>query len=73
MQTSEYQMKAYINDGLNQKCGLDSLEGSAALLQASKPNVDATDIQKIRILDKVDEKQSIVQMLKPSNKSNNTK
>ncbi len=67
MQQSEYRMQAYINDGLNQQNGLDSLEGSAALLQANKPEVDGTDIQKKQILAKTDDKQATVQSLTPGN------
>ncbi|CAF1537789.1 unnamed protein product [Rotaria magnacalcarata] len=72
MQTSEFQMKAYISDGLNQRHGLDSPEGSAALLQANKPEVDNTDIQKARILDKTDVKQTIIESFKVGNQKKNT-
>ncbi|CAF3251006.1 unnamed protein product [Rotaria socialis] len=72
MQTSEFQMKAYINDGLNQQHGLDSPEGSAALLQANKPEVDDTDIQKARILDKADMQQTTTQSFKVENQKKNT-
>jgi hypothetical protein len=61
MQQSEYQMQAYINSGLNQQHGLDSAEGSAALVQSNKPEVDATDAQKARILAKADDEKTTVQ------------
>jgi hypothetical protein len=67
MQRSEYATQAYINDGLNQQQGLDSLEGSAALLQANKPEVDGTDIQKAQILANANAKQPVVQSLSPGN------
>ena len=67
MQQSEYATQAYVNDGLNQQQGLDSLEGSAALLQANKPEVDGTDIQKARILANVHVKQPAEQLLLPEN------
>lgn len=60
MRLSEYQTQANINDRMNQQHGLDSVEGSAALLQANKPEVDATDIQKARILAQDIEKQNSV-------------
>ncbi len=67
MKQSEYQTQAYVNDGLNQQYALDSLEGSAALLQANKPEVDGTDIQKQQILAKTIDKQAVVQSLTPRN------
>jgi len=67
MKQSEYQTQAYVNDSLNQQYGLDSLEGSAALLQANKPEVDGTDIQKEQILAKTIDKQAVVQSLTPRN------
>ncbi len=65
MQQSEYATQAYVNDGLNQQQGLDSLEGSAALLQANKPEVDGTDTQKARILANANAKQPVEQLLLP--------
>ena len=50
MKKSEYDTQAYVNQGLNQQRSLDSPEGSVALTQANKPEVDATDAQKERIL-----------------------
>jgi hypothetical protein len=67
MKQSEYQTQAYVNDSLNQQYGLDSLEGSAALLQANKPEVDGTDIQKEQLLAKTIDKQAEVQSLTPRN------
>jgi len=67
MKQSEYQTQAYVNDGLNQQYALDSLEGSAALLQANKPEVDGTDIQKQQMLAKTIDKQAVVQSLTPRN------
>ena len=67
MQPSEYAIQAHVNDGLDQQQGLDSVEGSAALLQANKPEVDGTDIQKARILANANTKQPVVQTLLPGN------
>ena len=54
MRPSEYQTQAYVNQGLDRQHSLDSPEGSAALVQANKPEVDATDSQKEQILAKDD-------------------
>lgn len=56
MKQSEYKTQAYINNRLNQQDALNSLEGSAALIQPDKPEVDATDVQKAQILAKTDNK-----------------
>ena len=61
MRRSEYQVQAFVNDGMNQQHSMDSPEGSAALVQANKPEVDATDMQKERILAKDEEKQAAQQ------------
>lgn len=61
MRRSEYQTQAFVNDGINQQHGMDSAEGSAALLQANKPEVDATDVQKDYILAKDQEKKAAQQ------------
>jgi len=70
MPQSEYQIQAYVNACLNQQHGLDSPEGSAALAQANKPEVDATDIQKAQILAQIDEKQAAEQSLLVANQKN---
>jgi hypothetical protein len=67
MKQSEYKTQAYINDGLNQRQSLDSPEGSAALVQPDKPEVDATDIQKAHILAEAHGKQAVAQSLAPGN------
>lgn len=51
---SEYQIQAMVNQGLNQLHGLDSPEGAVALLQANKPEVDGTEIEKQRIFARID-------------------
>lgn len=58
MRRSEYETQAFVNDGVNQQQALDSQEGSAALLQANKPHVDGTDIQKAQFLAGAYDKQS---------------
>ncbi|CAF0865664.1 unnamed protein product [Adineta ricciae] len=60
MKRSEYDIQAYVNESLNRQHGLDSPEGSAALTQANKPEVDGTDMQKEQFLAKYEEKQSTV-------------
>ena len=65
LRKSEYEMQAYVNECLNRQHGLDSPEGSAALTQANKPEVDGTDIQKAQVLAKFDNKQSVEQSLTP--------
>ncbi|UJR35557.1 hypothetical protein I4U23_028310 [Adineta vaga] len=60
MRKSEYDMQAYVNQCLNQQHGLDSPEGSAALVQANKPEVDGTDLQKEQFLAKYEDKQSVI-------------
>ena len=60
MKRSEYDIQAYVNESLNRQHGLDSPEGSAALTQANKPEVDATDMQKEQFVAKYEEKQSTV-------------
>lgn len=70
MPLSEYQTQAYVNECLNQQHGLDSPEGSAALIQANKPEVDATDIQKAQILAQIDDKKVAEQSLSSTNQKN---
>ena len=65
MRSSEYQTQAYVNKGLDQQHSLDSPEGSAALVQANKPEVDATDLQKEQILAKEDARAVALQQLAP--------
>lgn len=59
MQQSEYQMQAYVNNGLVQQHGMDSSEGSKALVHPTKPEVDETDAQKERIMAKYDDVKAI--------------
>ena len=66
MRRSEYETQAFINDGLNQQNGLDSQEGSAALSQANKPQVDGTDIQKARFLAAAQDRQVMGQSVTPT-------
>ena len=65
MRRSEYETQAFVNDGVNQQQALDSQEGSAALLQANKPHVDGTDVQKAQFLAGIYDKQTIVQISTP--------
>jgi hypothetical protein len=60
MKRSEYEYQAFVNQGLDQQRSLDSPEGSAALLQANKPEVDATDLQKERFLANSDRQRLIL-------------
>jgi hypothetical protein len=72
MQQSQYKTEAYVYDGVNQQRALDSLEGSAAILQADKPRVDGTDIQKEQILAKANDQQAVVQSLTPGKRMKKT-
>lgn len=67
MRRSEYEAQALVNDGVNHQQAFDSQEGSAALLQANKPHVDGTDIQKAQFLADTYDKQSIVSSTIPPN------
>ena len=67
MRSSEYQTQAYVNKGLDQQHSLDSPEGSAALVQANKPEVDATDLQKEQILAKEEARSVALQELTSAN------
>lgn len=64
-------MQAYVCEALNRQYGLDGPEGSAALAQATKPEVDATDLQKAQVLARAEGKRADEQSI-PLQKPNTT-